>query len=113
MQQAIEFELNKDKRAYLEESCKNYADELVAKYNHLVFDNHCYMRMAYDDVVKDKWDKKVEKPFYKNATKLQLQKAVGNMILMLSEQEWVHYLNRKSLVYRGKLKIEKDESKNL
>lgn len=102
----VEFELNKNNRSYLEESCKKYADELVTMYSKLAFDNHCYMRMAYDLAIENKWDNVVQKPFYKNATDEQLQKAIGNMVLMSFDLDFVHKFNRKSLKYRGKLKIE-------
>lgn len=52
---------------------KKLSNDLVDFYkNRFNFRNHCYLRIAYDSAVENKWDKVVNKPFVKYANLEQL-----------------------------------------
>lgn len=79
--------------------------------NELNFRNHCYLRIAYDNTVQDKWDNKIAKPFVKFATNLQLQNAVellnkyvSNKLTLLSDND--KSLNFRSICYTNKKESE-------
>lgn len=57
---------------------KQLSNELDIHYkSELNFRNHCYLRIAYDNTVNDKWDTIVKKPFTKYATEESLLKALA------------------------------------
>lgn len=81
------------------------ANILDSHYNlELNFRNHCYLRIAYDNVVQDKWDKKVNKPFIKNAKECQLMQAINLLNKYFTDKETLLTDNEKSLAYRRKEK---------
>ena len=69
------------------------------------FRNHCFLRIANDNAVGEKWDNIIKKPFFLNATKLQLQKSVDILTSMLTmNMNDLMILNKNSLVFRNKYK---------
>lgn len=84
---------------------KKLSNELDSFYSKtFFFRNHCYLRIAYDSVVSDVWNKKIKRPFINNADNNQLNKVV----LLLNEykvnKEKLLFDNNKSLTYRNKNK---------
>lgn len=70
---------------------KRLSNQLDSQYNNeLNFRNHCYLRIAYDNVVQDKWDNIIKKPFVKFANNNQFQ----DVIILLNE----YSLNKNQLV---------------
>lgn len=74
---------------------KQYATELN-------FRNHCYLRIAYDRVVNNKWDLVVQKPFVKYADEDTLQRAIELLKLYVEDKKQLQADNEKSLEFRRK-----------
>ncbi|MBC7525323.1 MAG: acetyltransferase [Flavobacterium sp.] len=66
----------------------------------LNFRNHCYLRIAYDNSVHDKWDLKVKRPFTKFATNEQLNNAICLLKIYLEDEVKLLRDNQKSLAFR-------------
>ena len=65
--------------------------------------DHCFMRIALDHAVGQRWTDVVAKPAYKHLTEPQLRRAIDAAERMLAEgPETAHALNRASLDARGK-----------
>lgn len=62
--------------------------------------NHCFLRIAYDMTVQDKWDFKVNKPFIKYATDEQLKSVISLLKAYLADENKLLEDNRKSLSFR-------------
>lgn len=81
-------------------------------YNELNFRNHCYLRIAFDNTINQKWDLKIKRPFIKHASENQL----NNVLLLLnryfSDKQLLLADNQKSLIYRQKSK-QLDATNNL
>jgi hypothetical protein len=94
-----------NKKLQLIAEIKRLSNELDNKYcNELNFRNHCYLRIAYDATIKDKWDNVIMKLFVKFATIPQLLTAIEKLnnykidkVILLSD-------NEKSLAFRSKSK---------
>ncbi len=71
------------------------------------FRNHCYLRIAYDNAVGNKWDIEVVKPFTKNANIEQLRTALNFLESYLSNTELLLSHNKISLGFRTKIKNSK------
>lgn len=85
---------------------KSMANHLDALYNkELNFRNHCYLRIAFDIVVGDKWDTKINKPFVKNASEKQLKNALMLLNSYAIEKQNLQLDNIKSLEYRLKFRL--------
>ena len=78
----------------------NLLDKQFAK--ELNFRNHCYLRIAYDNSVNNKWDKVVEKPFIKNAKSAQLKNALLLLNNYVSDKQLLLDHNKLSLNFRKK-----------
>jgi hypothetical protein len=78
------------------------AKDLEKQYTDLNFRNHCYLRIAYDNAVDNKWDTVVDRPFTKNANPIEL--SIANALLMMYkiDQELLLEHNKISLTYRQK-----------
>ena len=63
----------------------------------LNFRNHCYLRIAYDNTVKNKWDNVIEKPFINNASEAELH----NVLFLLNK----YLLDKKVLVLHNKFSL--------
>lgn len=80
---------------------KCYADELN-------FRNHCYLRIAFDNTINEKWDLKVKKPFVKFASDAELKCVLLLLNKYLSDKNSLLSDNEKSLLFRENQKwIEK------
>ena len=78
----------------------NQLDEQFAK--ELNFRNHCYLRIAYDNTVKSKWDNVIQKPFSKNANEEKLKNALLLLNTYVSDKQLLLDHNKTSLKFRGK-----------
>lgn len=77
--------------------------------NELNFRNHCYLRIAYDNVVQDKWDNVIDKPFVKFVDNKQLQDVVDLLNKYSIDKNKLIIDNLKSLEFRRKhIKINTD-----
>ena len=74
----------------------HYASELN-------FRNHCYLRIAYDNTVNNKWDNVVAKPFIKNASEDQLINVVGLLKNYAKNKDLLTKHNLLSLAFRQKI----------
>lgn len=91
---------------------KQLADDIIflsnvldKQYNkELNFRNHCYLRIAFDAIVNNKWDTKVEKPFTKYASEAQLQSALALLNGYLLDKQLLLIDNEKSLAFRKNYK---------
>ena len=82
---------------------KQLSNELDSQYNgELNFRNHCYLRIAYDNTVNNKWDIVVKKPFTKYANEHQLETALNFLKLYLSDKKRLINDNEISLAFRKK-----------
>lgn len=70
----------------------------------LNFRNHCYLRIAFDATVQNKWDTKVGKPFTKYASEAQLQNALALLKGYLLDKQLLLIDNEKSLAFRENYK---------
>lgn len=87
----------------LEEVGKNListANELVEKYPDKNLENHCYLRIAYDNSCKGRWTDFFERPFYKHAPLHKAMKAKVILEQMKTSERIVDTLNEMSLNYR-------------
>ena len=82
---------------------KRLSNELDLQYSaELNFRNHCYLRIAYDNIVDNKWDVVIKRPFTKYATDNQLQNAAAALLLYKSDKKRLLTDNEKSLGFRKK-----------
>ena len=96
------FKMKQDKNALISE-IKKLSNQLDIQYNlELNFRNHCYLRIAYDKTVNDKWDIVVKRPFTKYASEHQLETALNFLKLYLSDKKKLLNDNEISLVFRKK-----------
>lgn len=78
-------------------------DTLAQKYPELNFENHCYLRIALDNVVGTKWDTRIARPAYKNLTTEQRALVISHLSTYLDDKSTLLSHNMISLAYRGKL----------
>lgn len=93
------------KREELESLYIRLGNELEELYSSFSFKNHCYWRIANDYACKDKWDKLVKRPFYKNASDIQLIKSITILQDMVGNKEVLFNFNKQSLTYRKNVTI--------
>jgi hypothetical protein len=75
------------------------ANILEKQYLNLNFRNHCYLRIAYDNAVCDKWDNVVSRPFAKNASVYFQVVANENLKMYLEDKSLLIEHNQNSLKY--------------
>lgn len=73
---------------------------LESTYPELTFKNHCYWRIALDNVLASRWDKVIQRPAYKNLTESQLREVVALLEKYRSDKHLLMVHNKKSLQYR-------------
>ena len=78
----------------------NLLDEKYGK--ELNFRNHCYLRIAYDNTVNDKWDNGLKKPFIKYANNQQLENALSLLKSYVTNKQLLLEHNTSSLQFRNK-----------
>ena len=79
----------------------NFLDAHYA--SELNFRNHCYLRIAYDNTINNKWDNVVAKPFIKNASEDQLNNVVGLLKNYTINKDLLIEHNLLSLAFRQKI----------
>ena len=79
----------------------NFLDAHYA--SELNFRNHCYLRIAYDNTVNNKWDNVVPKPFIKNASEDQLNSVVELLKNYAKNKHLLTKHNLLSLTFRQKI----------
>jgi hypothetical protein len=79
------------------------ANELEQQYTDLNFRNHCYLRIAYDNVLYAKWDTVVDRPFVANASLDQVDRANKLLTLYKTDKNTLINHNKNSLIYRKKI----------
>ena len=79
----------------------NLLDEQYSK--ELNFRNHCYLRIAYDNSVSNKWDNVIPKPFVKHANDEQLKNVLMLLNSYVSNKQLLLKHNILSLQFRKKL----------
>ncbi|WP_395053252.1 acetyltransferase [Flavobacterium sp.] len=93
-------------KLFLVKEIKRLSNLLDVKYNNeLNFRNHCYLRIAFDATIGDKWDLKVKKPFVKNATEEQLTTVLQLLNKYIIDKNSLLFDNEKSLLFRENQKI--------
>ena len=96
------FKMKQDKNDLISE-IKKLSNQLDTQYNpELNFRNHCYLRIAYDNTVNNKWDITVKRPFTKYASEHQLETALNLMKLYKIDKRKLLHDNEISLEFRKK-----------
>ena len=80
---------------------------LEERYPALDFRNHCYWRIALDNVLQGKWDTMIARPAYRNLNQDQLRKVISLLEIYLEDKQLLFRHNQQSLMYR------RNVSKNL
>ncbi len=92
-------------RSTLSDSIKKLADELDLQYrDETTWRNHCYLRIAYDNAVDNKWNTVIKSPFIEFATDKQLKDALSNLKIYKTNKTRLESDNEKSLEFRKKAK---------
>ncbi|AZQ43155.1 acetyltransferase [Nonlabens ponticola] len=78
-------------------------NELPDIYPSKSFQNHCYWRIALDQVISDKWNHKLDSPAYKNLSDEQLQQVIELLEHYKDDEVLLEKHNKQSLRYRGKV----------
>lgn len=87
----------------MKELIKQIANELDVLYTKkFFFRNHCYLRIAYDTVLNQKWSDCIKKPFIDNATETQLQKVINLLLVYKTNEAKLLIDNNNSLKFRKK-----------
>jgi hypothetical protein len=76
------------------------AKELEQKYPTKSFKNHCYWRIALDQVMGSNWSEVLERPAYKKLSAQGLAKAVSLLESYLTNEELLAEHNEMSLQFR-------------
>ena len=80
---------------------KHLSNELDKLYeNELNFRNHCYLRIAFDASIGDKWDLQIKRPFVQYASKNLLEKVLFSLNEYVSNKQLLLSNNNESLLYR-------------
>ncbi len=86
------------------------ANRLDIKYSSETnFRNHCYLRIAYDCALKNKWDVVVPKPFVKNADVAQLAEVFELLNHYLTNKNQLMLDNIASLNFRKLARLSKEK----
>lgn len=95
--------MNFENRASIKNEIIRLSNLLDLKFaTELNFRNHCYLRIAYDNSVNNKWDNVIAKPFIKNANEEQLNNAAFLLNKYTSDKELLLKHNLVSLAFRKK-----------
>lgn len=99
--------LNRD---VLVSDIKKLSNELEHQYcAEFNFRNHCYLRIAYDNTLNDKWDQLVMRPFTKFAATEQLLKAIQLLNAYTADKNKLLADNANSLAFRKKYEMPKTD----
>ena len=78
------------------------ANDLEKQYTNLNFRNHCYLRIAYDNVLQAKWDTIIGRPFVAKATSDQIDQVNKLLVLYKTNKDLLIDHNKQSLTFRNK-----------
>lgn len=96
-------DINFENRVSIKDEIIRLSNLLDSKFaTELNFRNHCYLRIAYDNTVNNKWDNEIAKPFIKNANEKQLNNAVLLLNKYVTDKEILLKHNAVSLAFRKK-----------
>ena len=96
-------EMNIENRISIKNEIIRLSNSLDAQYAaELNFRNHCYLRIAYDNAVNNKWDNVIAKPFIKNANEDQLNVALMLLKNYVTDKVVLNNHNLLSLKFRDK-----------
>ena len=96
--------MNNENRISINNEIIRLSNFLDAHYaSELNFRNHCYLRIAYDNTINNKWDNVVAKPFIKNASEDQLYSVVGLLKNYTINKDLLIKHNLLSLAFRQKI----------
>lgn len=76
------------------------AEELAQQYPQASFQNHCYLRIAYDVALGGRWDQIVASPAYQHLNPKTFSQAFKLLRAMYEDYYLVEKLNQVSLKYR-------------
>ena len=91
-----------DNSKELKDNILKLSFELEQQYD-LNFKHHCYLRIAYDTTVRDKWNNVIKSPFLNNCTYDNLINVFGLLLCYQINQKILLYDNEISLGYRNKI----------
>ena len=95
--------MNIENRISIKNEIIRLSNLLDAQYTaELNFRNHCYLRIAYDNAVNNKWDNVIAKPFIKNANEDQLNVALMLLNNYVTDKVILNSHNLLSLKFRDK-----------
>ena len=95
--------MNIENRISIKNEIIRLSNSLDAQYAaELNFRNHCYLRIAYDNAVNNKWDNVIAKPFIKNANEDQLNVALMLLKNYVTDKLVLNNHNLLSLKFRDK-----------
>ena len=95
--------MNFENRASIKDEIIRLSNLLDLKFaTEMNFRNHCYLRIAYDNSVNNKWDNVIAKPFIKNANEEQLNNAAFLLNKYTLDKELLLKHNLVSLAFRKK-----------
>ena len=96
--------MNNENKISIKNEIIRLSNLLDAHYaSELNFRNHCYLRIAYDNTVNNKWDNVVAKPFIKNASEDQLKSVVELLKNYAINKDLLTKHNLLSLAFRQKI----------
>ena len=96
--------MNNENKISIKNEIIRLSNLLDAHYaSELNFRNHCYLRIAYDYTVNNKWDNVVAKPFIKNASEDQLKSVVELLKNYAINKDLLTKHNLLSLTFRQKI----------
>ncbi|MEM8893098.1 MAG: acetyltransferase [Bacteroidota bacterium] len=78
------------------------ANSLEKVYPESSFKNHCYWRIALDNVLSAKWDTVISRPAYASLSQQQLEKVIQLLKFYMSDQALLTRHNLISLSYRSR-----------
>ena len=87
-------------KAY-ENAYEGLPEALAEHYSELSFDNHCYLRIALDELFKAKWDTKIKRPAYKHLSDNQLVNIRRLLNRYKNDKQLLLQHNKQSLAYRS------------
>lgn len=86
----------------LERAYFQLGNKLPEVYQDRGFDNHCFWRIALDNVIGDKWNRQVKSPAYKHLSNDQLECVINLLNKYLVDPTLLERHNTNSLAWRGK-----------
>lgn len=86
----------------MKEDILKLAFDLEKIYPDLKFKHHCYLRIAFDNVVEDKWNNIIKSPFLKNCSVEELETVISLLDCYTVNKNMLLKHNNHSLNYRKK-----------